>query len=114
MAGSCDLKVPPGVVPKNLPVYAALGIAAGLILVMLFTGSAVPPDESAGVGGEEVMEAVVADVRDAVAPVLRQRERLREDLARPAGTQPRRSRPPEPGGTGLHVDCVSCHIPSTQ
>ena len=82
MAGSWGLKVPPGVVPKNLPVYAALGIAAVLILVMLLTGSGVPPDESAVAGGEEAMEAVVADVRGVVAPVLREGERLREDLAR--------------------------------
>ena len=82
MAGSWDLKVPPGVVPKNLPVYVALGIAAVLILVMLFTGSGVPPDESAVAGGESAMEAVVADVRGVVAPVLREGERLREDLAR--------------------------------
>ena len=82
MAGSWDLKVPPGVVPKNLPVYVALGIAAVLILVMLLTGSGVPPDESAAAGGEAAMEAVVADVRGVVAPVLREGERLREDLAR--------------------------------
>ncbi len=82
MAGSWDLKVPPGVVPKNLPVYVALGIAAVLILVMLFTGSGVPPDESAVAGGEAAIEAVVADVRGVVAPVLREGERLREDLAR--------------------------------
>ena len=82
MAGSWDLKVPPGVVPKNLPVYVALGIAAVLILVMLLTGSGVPPDESAGADGEDAIEAVVADVRGVVAPVLREGERLREDLAR--------------------------------
>ena len=82
MAGSWDLKVPPGVVSKNLPVYVALGIAAVLILVMLFTGSGVPPDESAAAGGEAAIEAVVADVRGVVAPVLREGERLREDLAR--------------------------------
>lgn len=82
MAGSWDLKVPPGVVPKNLPVYVALGISAVLILVMLFTGSGVPPDESAVAGGEAAIEAVVADVRGVVAPVLREGERLREDLAR--------------------------------
>ena len=82
MAGSWDLKVPTGVVPKNLPVYVALGIAAVLILVMLFTGSGVPPDESAGAGGEAAIEAVVADVRGVVGPVLREGERLREDLAR--------------------------------
>ncbi len=82
MAGQWGLKVPTGVVPKNLPVYAALGIAAVLILVMLLTGSGVPPDESGGAGGEEAMEAVVADVRGVVAPVLREGERLREDLAR--------------------------------
>ena len=82
MAGSWDLKVPPGVVPKNLPVYVALGIAAVLILVMLLTGSGVPPDESAVAGGESAIEAVVADVRGVVAPVLREGERLREDLAR--------------------------------
>ena len=82
MAGSWDLKVPSGVVPKNLPVYVALGIAAVLILVMLFTGSGVPPDESAGAGGEAAIEAVVADVRGVVGPVLREGERLREDLAR--------------------------------
>ncbi len=82
MAGSWDLKVPTGVVPKNLPVYVALGIAAVLILVMLLTGSGVPPDESAVAGGQEAIEAVVADVRGVVAPVLREGERLREDLAR--------------------------------
>ena len=82
MAGRWDLKVPQGVVPKNLPVYAALGIAAVLILVMLLTGSGVPPDESASAGDEAAMEAVVADVRGVVAPVLREGERLREDLAR--------------------------------
>ena len=82
MAGRWDLKVPPGVVPKNLPVYVALGIAAVLILVMLLTGSGVPPDESAGADGEDAIEAVVADVRGVVAPVLREGERLREDLAR--------------------------------
>ena len=85
MAGSWDLKVPTGVVPKNLPVYAALGIAAVLILVMLLTGSGVPPGESAGAGGEAAIEAVVADVRGVVAPVLREGERLREDLARLEG-----------------------------
>ena len=75
------LKVPGGVVPKNLPVYVALGIVAVLLLVMLLTGSGTPPDPSAG-AGEEAVEAAVADVRSVVEPVLREGERLREDLAR--------------------------------
>lgn len=76
-----QLKVPAGVVPKNLPVYIALGVVAVLLLVMFLTGSGAPSDESAA-GGEEAIEAAVADVRTVVEPVLREGERLREDLAR--------------------------------
>ena len=76
-----NLKVPAGVVPKNLPVYVALGVVAVLLLVMLLTGSGAPSDESAA-GGEQAIEAAVADVRNVVEPVLREGERLREDLAR--------------------------------
>ena len=76
-----QLKVPAGVVPKNLPVYIALGLVAVLLLVMLLTGSGAPSDESAA-GGEQAIEAAVADVRNVVEPVLREGERLREDLAR--------------------------------
>ena len=76
-----QLKVPAGVVPKNLPVYIALGLVAVLLLVMLLTGSGAPSDESAA-GGEQAIEAAVADVRTVVEPVLREGERLREDLAR--------------------------------
>ena len=72
---------PAGVVPKNLPVYIALGIVAVLLLVMFLTGSGAPSDESAA-GGEQAIEAAVADVRTVVEPVLREGERLREDLAR--------------------------------
>ena len=36
------LKVPGGVVPKNLPVYVALGVVAVLLLVMFLTGSGAP------------------------------------------------------------------------
>ena len=75
------LKVPAGVVSKNLPVYVALGVVAVLLLVMLLTGSGAPPEESAA-GGEQAIEAAVADVRNVVEPVLREGERLREDLAR--------------------------------
>ena len=75
------LKVPGGVVPKNLPVYVALGVVAVLLLVMFLTGSGAPTDESAA-GGEQAIEAAVADVRNVVEPVLREGERLREDLAR--------------------------------
>ncbi len=76
-----QLKVPAGVVPKNLPVYIALGLVAVLLLVMLLTGSGAPSDESAA-GGEQAIEAAVADVSSVVEPVLREGERLREDLAR--------------------------------
>ena len=76
-----QLKVPAGVVPKNLPVYIALGLVAVLLLVMFLTGSGAPSDESAA-GGEQAIEAAVADVRTVVEPVLREGERLREDLAR--------------------------------
>ncbi len=76
-----NLKVPAGVVPKNLPVYVALGVVAVLLFVMFLTGSGAPSDESAAGGGEAV-EAAVADVRNVVEPVLREGERLREDLAR--------------------------------
>ena len=76
-----QLKVPAGVVPKNLPVYIALGIVAVLLLVMFLTGSGAPSDESAA-GDEQAIEAAVADVRTVVEPVLREGERLREDLAR--------------------------------
>ena len=75
-----QLKVPSGVIPKNLPVYVGLGFAAVLILVMFLTGSGGPPEDS---GAEEgAIEAAVADVRGVVAPVIRQGEQLREDLAR--------------------------------
>ena len=74
------LKVPSGVIPKNLPIYVGLGFAAVLILVMFLTGSGRPPEQPAG---EQIaIEAAVADVRDVVAPVIREGERLREDLAR--------------------------------
>ncbi len=75
-----QLKVPSGVIPKNLPVYVGLGFAAVLILVMFLTGSGSPPDDSAA--DEAAIEAAVADVRGVVAPVIREGERLREDLAR--------------------------------
>ena len=75
-----QLKVPSGVIPKNLPVYAGLGFAAVLILVMFLTGSGRPPEETAA--DEAAIEAAVADVRGVVAPVIREGERLREDLAR--------------------------------
>ncbi len=74
------LKVPSGVIPKNLPVYVGLGFAAVLILVMFLTGSGRPPEDPAA--DEAAIEAAVADVRGVVAPVIRQGERLREDLAR--------------------------------
>ena len=75
-----QLKVPSGVIPKNLPVYVGLGFAAVLILVMFLTGSGTPPEDT---GAEEAaIEAAVADVRGVVAPVIRQGEQLREDLAR--------------------------------
>ena len=86
-----QLKVPAGVVPRNLPVYIALGLVAVLLLVMLLTGSGAPSDESAA-GGEQAIEAAVADVSSVVEPVLREGERLREDLARLGG--------PAPGGRG--------------
>ncbi len=54
---------------------------AVLLLVMFLTGSGAPTDESAA-GGEQAIEAAVADVRNVVEPVLREGERLREDLAR--------------------------------
>ena len=76
-----QLKVPSGVIPKNLPVYAGLGFAAVLILVMFLTGSGTPPEDPPG-ADEAAIEAAVADVRGVVAPVIRQGERLREDLAR--------------------------------
>ncbi|MCY4028422.1 MAG: TrbI/VirB10 family protein [Acidobacteria bacterium] len=75
-----QLKVPSGVIPKNLPVYVGLGFAAVLILVMFLTGSGTPPEDPGA--GEAAIEAAVADVRGVVAPVIRQGERLREDLAR--------------------------------
>ena len=75
-----QLKVPSGVIPKNLPVYVGLGFAAVLILVMFLTGSGRPPEDSAA--DEAAIEAAVADVRGVVAPVIREGERLREDLAR--------------------------------
>ena len=77
-----QLKVPSGVIPKNLPVYAGLGFAAVLIVVMFLTGSGSPPDDSALGADEAAIEAAVADVRGVVAPVIRQGEQLREDLAR--------------------------------
>ena len=76
-----NLKVPAGVVPKNLPVYVALGVVSVLLFVMFLTGSGAPPDQS-GPGDEEAIEAAVADVRSVVEPVLREGARLREDLAR--------------------------------
>ena len=76
-----QLKVPSGVIPKNLPVYAGLGFAAVLILVMFLTGSGSPPEDPPGADGAAI-EAAVADVRGVVAPVIREGERLREDLAR--------------------------------
>ena len=76
-----QLKVPSGVIPKNLPVYVGLGFAAVLILVMFLTGSGRPPEDPPG-AGEAAIEAAVADVRGVVAPVIRQGEQLREDLAR--------------------------------
>ncbi len=75
------MKVPSGVIPKNLPVYVGLGFAAVLILVMFLTGSGRPPEDSPG-ADEAAIEAAVADVRGVVAPVIRQGEQLREDLAR--------------------------------
>ena len=75
-----QLKVPSGVIPKNLPVYVGLGFAAVLILVMFLTGSGTPPEDTGA--GEAAIEAAVADVRGVVAPVIRQGEQLREDLAR--------------------------------
>ena len=75
-----QLKVPSGVIPKNLPVYVGLGFAAVLILVMFLTGSGTPPEDTGA--DEAAIEAAVADVRGVVAPVIRQGERLREDLAR--------------------------------
>ena len=75
-----QLKVPSGVIPKNLPVYVGLGFAAVLILVMFLTGSGTPPEDSGA--DEAAIEAAVADVRGVVAPVIRQGEQLREDLAR--------------------------------
>lgn len=77
-----QLKVPSGVIPKNLPVYAGLGFAAVLILVMFLTGSGTPPEDPAPGADEAAIEAAVADVRGVVAPVIRQGARLREDLAR--------------------------------
>ncbi len=76
-----QLKVPSGVIPKNLPVYVGLGFAAVLILVMFLTGSGRPPEDTPG-ADEAAIEAAVADVRGVVAPVIRQGEQLREDLAR--------------------------------
>ena len=76
-----QLKVPSGVISKNLPIYAGLGFAAVLILVMFLTGSGSPPEELPG-ADEAVIEAAVADVRGVVAPVIREGERLREDLER--------------------------------
>ena len=75
-----QLKVPSGVIPKNLPVYVGLGFAAVLILVMFLTGSGRPPEDPDA--DEAAIEAAVADVRGVVAPVIREGERLREDLAR--------------------------------
>ncbi|MCY3846005.1 MAG: TrbI/VirB10 family protein [Acidobacteria bacterium] len=75
-----QLKVPSGVIPKNLPVYVGLGFAAVLILVMFLTGSGTPPEDTGA--DEAAIEAAVADVRGVVAPVIRQGEQLREDLAR--------------------------------
>ncbi|MCY4658929.1 MAG: TrbI/VirB10 family protein [Acidobacteria bacterium] len=75
-----QLKVPSGVIPKNLPVYVGLGFAAVLILVMFLTGSGRPPEDPAA--DEAAIVAAVADVRGVVAPVIREGERLREDLAR--------------------------------
>ena len=77
-----QLKVPSGVIPKNLPVYAGLGFAAVLILVMFLTGSGSPPEDPAPGADGAAIEAAVADVRGVVAPVIRQGEQLREDLAR--------------------------------
>ena len=77
-----QLKVPSGVIPKNLPVYVGLGFAAVLILVMFLTGSGSPPEDPAAGADEAAIEAAVADVRGVVAPVIRQGAQLREDLAR--------------------------------
>ena len=62
-----QLKVPSGVISKNLPIYAGLGFAAVLILVMFLTGSGRPPEDPPG-AGEAAIEAAVADVRGVVAP----------------------------------------------
>ena len=75
-----QLKVPAGVIPKNLPVYVGLGFAGVLILVMFLTGSGRPAEDPAV--DEAAIEAAVADVRGVVEPVIRQGEQLREDLAR--------------------------------
>ena len=77
-----QLKVPSGVIPKNLPVYAGLGFAAVLIFVMFLTGSGTPPEDPPPGADGAAIEAAVADVRGVVAPVIRQGEQLREDLAR--------------------------------
>ena len=83
MAGGWDLKLPSGVVPKNLPIYVALGFASVVIVAMVFTG---PGGAPAPVGPDPdvaaALDAAVADVESVVAPVIRQSERLSEDLAR--------------------------------
>ena len=81
MAGKWDLKLPPGVVPKNLPIYVALGFASVVIVAMVFTGGPAGP-EGPDPDVAAALDAAVADVESVVAPVIRQGERLSEDLAR--------------------------------
>ena len=81
MAGKWDLKLPPGVVPKNLPIYVALGFASVVIVAMVFTGGSAGP-EGPDPDVAAALDAAVADVESVVAPVIRQGERLSEDLAR--------------------------------
>ena len=82
MASGWDLKVPPGVVPKNFPIYVALGFASVVIVAMVFTGSGTPAPEGPDADVAAALDAAVADVESVVAPVIRQGERLSEDLAR--------------------------------
>ena len=57
-----QLKVPAGVVPKNLPVYIALGIVSVLLLVMFLTGSGAPSDESAAGREQAITEPRLLNV----------------------------------------------------
>ncbi len=75
------VKIPSGVLPKNLPVYVGLALAGVVIIAMLLTGSGAPPPAGEP-AGDAALDAVLADAQGIASPVLRQGERLREERER--------------------------------